>query len=300
MEQRIYADSLVAAFENGTLSVAAFLDAVPALAASPVREVASAPIGTIEWIRLHVYATGAQRAELARTVAAAYRPRLDALGLDRRDGDSPEDILLRRELLRLFALTIEDAGVREAMAKRGRAVVDAGGAGTLAPDAVDPDARMLALQMAATLGGEREFELFQRHARAAADPMLRQQLRYALGGFEQPALAERASRDSLDRRWDSAEALDPVYTQLSRDTTGGAARRWLRDNMEAVDARVPRAQRSYLPQLDAMGLCSEADADALHAFYANKMADVDGGVRSLAQAVEATRLCAALRAHHRQ
>jgi hypothetical protein len=43
----------------------------------------------------------------------------------------------------------------------------------------------------------------------------------------------------------------------------------------------------------AAGMCSDAEADALQAKFAGRVADIEGGPRELQQTVEQIRMCAA-------
>jgi hypothetical protein len=77
-----------------------------------------------------------------------------------------------------------------------------------------------------------------------------------------------------------------------------AARAWVDANFEALVARVAPAGVQFVGAA-AQGLCSAAEADALEARYAGKVSQLEGGPRSLAQAAEGIRLCAALQSRHK-
>lgn len=298
LEQRVHADSLVAAFRSGALGVEALLEALPALAASPVVEVSTAPLGTLGWIREQLATAPEARAALDRRIASVYRPQLDALGIDARAADTPEVRQQRGVLLALFASTIEDRELREALAERGRKVIDADGEGALAPDAVGPDQRSLALQMAAALGDAATYARIEQHALASSDSQLRRQLLAALGAFDDPALARRARELGLDTRLQAGESALALGAQMARESTRSAAREWLRDNLSALLERLPRPVHARLPAIEAAGMCSEADAIDIGRRHRPRVADVEGGPRALDQTVESIRLCAALRQHH--
>ncbi len=298
LEQRVWADSLVAAFRSGAADVEALMAALPALGGNATMEVSTAPLGTLGWIREYLVTEPAARAAFDARIAAVYRPRLDALGLDARAGDTPEDRWLRGSLIGLFAETLEDAALRDALAERGRRVIDADGKGALAPDAVDPDLRSIALQMAALRGDAATFERILGHALASTDSLLRRQLLGALGRVEDPALAARARALALDDRLQAGEVWLPAGGQFGRDATRPAAREWLAANEAALLQRLPKTSHPRIPAVAASGMCSAEEADMIEARYRERMADVEGGPRGLAQTVENIRLCAAQRAHH--
>ncbi len=300
LEQRVWADSLVAAFRSGALDVEGLLAALPAIGGSATMEVATAPLGTLGWIREYLITEPSGRAAFDARIAAVYRPRLDALGIDARAADTPEDRWLRGTLLGLFAETLEDDALRDALAERGRKVIDADGKGTLAPDAVGPDLRSTALQMAALRGDAALFERILAHALASTDSLLRRQLLGALGRIDDPALAARARALALDERLQAGETWLPVGGQFGRDATRPAARTWLEDNEAAIMQRLPKTSHPRLPGAAASGMCSAAEAVVIEARYRERMADVEGGPRALAQTVEGIKLCGALREHHRR
>lgn len=300
-EQRVYADSLVAAYDSGLLSNEAFLAAVPALASADDRTVALAPKATLHWMREQLIDDMQQRDALDRFTVATYQPRLDMLGIDAGTGDDDETRLLRQDLIGLLAQIPSSKTLRDTLAARGRAVLGLADDkdGALQPDAIASDQRALALALAAELGGEREFAAFERHLAITEDAMLRRQMLLALGAFRQPALAQRARALTLG---DSVRAGEIAYVPLAqmkipelRDTT----RTWLRENFEALFAKTPQVWKAHLPTFETTGLCSATDAADLQQHYENRMRAVEGGPRALAQAAEEILLCAAKLQHHR-
>lgn len=299
-EQRVYADSLVAAFDSGLLSAADFLAFLPTLAASQDRAVVVAGSGTLAWMREHLAADADERDAFERLLVSIYQPRLDAVGLDESKGDDDERKLLRQELVELLAPLPAARTLRETLAWRGRAVLGLDGDGQLHLDAVASDQRGVALQLAAELGGEREFDAIVRHLDATDDAYLRRQLLYALGSAHAPVLVARARVIALGDTLRPGEVASIPLTQMEMPALREATRRWMRANFEVLFGKLPTAWAPHLPSFLAAGQCSVADADALQAGYAERMKDVEGGALSLTQAVEAMRLCAARLEHHRR
>ena len=58
------------------------------LTQSKTSQVFTAPLGRVSWIYHHVAKTDAQRARVADWVKAAYLPKLEALGYQRKPGES--------------------------------------------------------------------------------------------------------------------------------------------------------------------------------------------------------------------
>lgn len=297
-EQRVYADSISAAFRNGALDVEAYFAVLPRLAESASREVVIAPSGDLEWLWDSGARDATQRASYEQRIAKIYQPRLDKLGLDAALGDDDETRLLRQNLIALLADTGRVPALRDELAKRGRRVLGVDGDGRLKADAAAPDVRGAALKMAGALGGQAEFEAAKRHFLASQDQQLRAQLLTAMGMASTPALQARAREFALDPAVKSGEVGHVLLAQFGEPAARTAARTWYRENFEKVFAKAPQVWQARLPAFDATGLCSEKDAVGLHARYHERMAKVEGGPREMAQAEEAVRLCAALRARH--
>lgn len=301
-EQRVYADSLIAAFDSGLLSAADLLGFLPTLVASQDRAVVMAGSDTLLWMREHLAADADTRAAFERRLAAIYGPRLDAVGLDASASDDDERRLLREDLVGLLAPLPAAKTLRETLARRGRAVLGLEGDadGVLRVDAVASDQRGIALQLAAESGGVREFDAIVRHLEATDDAYLRRQLLYALGSARAPALVARARGIALGDSLRPGEVASIPLTQMEMPDLREGTRRWMQENFEVLFAKLPVAWAPHLPSFEAAGLCSAADAEALQLRYAERMKDVEGGALSLRQAVEAVRLCAARLEHHRR
>ena len=79
--------------------------------------------------------------------------------------------------------------------------------------------------------------------------------------------------------------------------TRRAARDWIDVHFDAVAARLAPFGAG-MANAYALGLCGRTDADALEARFAERLRNLQGGPRTLAQATERVRLCAALQARH--
>ena len=295
-EQRIYADSLGAAFDAGAIDAKAYLSALPKLAGSPVRQVVTAPIGTLEWIDEHLVRSEAERDALRERVRTVYAARLVALGETPRASDSDDDRLLRATLLDVVADFGRDPSLRARLAAGGRAVLGLDADGVLKPDAVTPDQRGLALRMAAVQGDATVFEAMAKAFRGSSESVLRGQLLGALGRFTDPQLAARARAISLEEGTRSNEIVLVMGTQLGERELREGARQWLRSEYEALMKKGPRGLGGGFVRFDAASRCSATEADEIHAWHEPRLRDVEGGPRRTAQAVEGIRLCAALQA----
>lgn len=294
-EQRIYADSLGAAFDAGAIDATAYLAALPKLVGSPVRQVVTAPISTLEWIEEHLTRSDAERHALRERVRTVYAARLATLGEQPRDNESDDDRLLRATLLDLVADFGRDAALRTRLAAGGRAVLGLDAGGVVNPNAVTPDQRGLALRMAAVQGDAKVYAAMAKAFRGSGDSVLRGQLLGALGRFTDPRLAADAREISLEDGTRSNEVSLVMAYQLDQRELREGARQWLRDKYDALMKKGPRGLGGGFVRLDAGNRCSVAEADEILAWHEPRLREVEGGPRRVAQSVEGIRLCAALR-----
>lgn len=294
-EQRAFADSLEAAFQNGSIDAAAYLSATPQLAGAPVRQAAAAPMPRINWIKEKLTKDEAEKTRLMQFAARTYGPQLDRLGLDPRPGESDDDRLLRSALAGFLANTVREPALRAQLAKGGREVLGIGGDGRLHADAVSADQRGLAIGMAAEEGDAKTFEALEKHFRASHDPLLRGQLLAAMGSVTDAGLAERARALALNpallRR---NELFALLGSQAGKETLRPGLREWLDSNFHTLQRRLAPGGAG-LVRLYAVGLCSAPEADAVQAKFAERLRTIEGGPRTLAQTTEDLRLCGVLR-----
>lgn len=297
-EQQSYADSLGAGFKAGTLAPEAYVAALPRLASAKASQAVAAPFADLRWIWEHLIGDDAARDAFRSHVASIYRPRLQQLGLEPRAGDSEDERALRETLVWMFAYRLRDPEVRAPLAAQGRAVLGLGGDGRLHADAVSRDLRGNALVIALQDHGVEAFDLAERHVRASEDPVLRGELLNAMGLVVDPELAARFRALMLDETAVRANEVQRLGRQSSEPALRPALQAWLRENFDALKARVGPAAGLGAVWIEAAGRCSGDDAEALQAYYAPRLRELEGGPLALRQAVEEIRLCAALKQAH--
>jgi alanyl aminopeptidase len=292
-EQRVYADSVGAAYGAGNLTVSQFLAALPQFASAPVRQTATAGMGSTEWIAEHLLADDKARGAFHAQVADIYRPRLQQLGMAPKAGEADDDGLLRAGLVGFFAETLKDPAVRKQMNAAGRAVLGLDGDGALDLDAVPQDLRDTALTVAVQEGGKAAFDAAEKQFRASEDAVLRSQLLGAMGSTRDAALNERVRamvfEPGLLRR---NEIFPAVGGQAGDAATRPALRDWTDAHFKEIVAKLAPAGAAVI-RLYSAGMCSDADAAGLQEKFATRVADIEGGPRELKQTVEAIRMCAA-------
>lgn len=294
-EQLAYADAVDAAFRHGDLDAGDVLAALAPLTAAQTREVAVAPLGTVEWIHRHLAQTAAQRARVAGWVKEHYLPRLTALGYARKPGEADGDALLRATLAETLALDYELPEVRAALLRQGDAVL-AGKDGRPDFAAADPDLLGVVLGVTVQERGKPAVDALIAALPQTSDPAMRNAILAGLSYARDPALAARVRDLALDKQVKVGEMA--ALLRNGRDTPAerDALWQWSVNNYDRILARTGSFAGGRLPALMGGGGCSQAEAERLQAFFATRAKDAPGAERGLAQTTEATQLCAALKA----
>jgi cytosol alanyl aminopeptidase len=283
--------SLGAAFRAGSADVATLVAAARVLAGSPDREIATAPIEHLTLLRERLARSDAARRGVEGLVRELYGARADAVGLAARAGEDVDTALLRSTLVSAVAELGRDVAVRAELAARAGAWLDAE-----APDSslLDPGLIGTAFRVAVEDDEDGTFadRLLER-ALASRDATFRQRVFDALANSPDPMLGETVRGLITDPRLRDNEAIVIAYTQARVDEQRDALWRWAQDNLEALLERIPTWRKGGVVGVGG-GFCTADRADSVEAFFRDKVADLEGGPRSLAQTVESIRLCAAL------
>jgi len=295
-EQLAYADAVSASFQHGDMDAGAVLAALKPLTSSSIREVATAPLGSAEWIFRHVAKTDAQRAKVADWVKQAYLPRLEQLGYQRKAGESDDASLMRNTLAGDLAFTYKVPEVRAELLKQGDAALRKNADGRLDLTAADPDLLGDALGVAVQEHGKPAVDSLIAELPQTSDAALRNGMLAGLSQVEDPALAEQVRNFSLNKQVKVGEMAMLLYagrdTRAQRDATWN----WFTSNYDKVLARTGSFAGGRLPSLAGAGGCSAAENDRLQAFFKPRINDAAGIERGAAQTGESIQLCSALAA----
>ena len=130
---------------------------------------------------------------------------------------------------------------------------------------------------------------------ASEDPAFRNAAIGALARAEDPGIVKKLQDAVLAGKFKGTEMFRVVARQMIRVATTELTYAWLRDNDDAIIAMIPETFRSNaLPGL-GRAFCSNNSADDWQQFIAGHADELPGYERDLAQAIESTQLCAALR-----
>ncbi len=295
-EARVMLDSMSAAFRSGDITPEALLEVARVLAANPARRVATAPIGDLGLMHQRLALTESAREGIAALLREMYAQRLDTLGLAAREDDSADDALLRSSLAGLLS----GIGDHQPLIERLDELADDYLEDLkIAPSALDPGLVGTALRAAVE---QRDHDF----ARALFDRLLestnatfRGRALGALGASEDPETGAMLRAQIADERLRDNEAFGIAFGQIGNEAQRGALWQWSRENgnLDALLARIPTWRKGAIVNIGG-GFCSDARADELEQRFAERVQDLEGGPRALAQTLERIRLCAALREHY--
>lgn len=283
------ADSVLSGFNRGVVSPTAMMSWFPRFVASPIRQVATAPMEPLEFIMEQVASD--QTVPRVRSYARRLYGRLYAkLGWHPRKTDSSDLLLLREAVLRFIIMDVRDRDARRRAARLGRSFV--GYRSVRAAEALDPQLAGLALATAVQESDAAFFDYLVERLIQSEDATERNRILGALGHAEDPALAKRALDLALDARLRNNEVMLLLGPQFRDPRTKQPAWRWLTEHFDALEARLGPSQVGYAPWL-ATSFCSEEAAAEVRAFFEPRVASLPGGPRNLAGTIESIQLCAA-------
>ena len=295
-EQLAYADAVGAAFKHGDLDAGDVLMAMQPLTGSKVREVATAPIGTLDWIYRYEATTDAQRARIRQWIEHAYLPRLEQLGYVRKAGEPDDDALLRSTLASAMAFDFDVPQVRAALLRQGEAALKKQADGRLDLAAADPDLLGDALGVAVQVHGKSALDALIAEMPKTTDPALRNGILGGLSAANTPALANRARNFALSPQVKVGEMAYILGGGRDTPAERDVLWTWFTGHYPQILARTGSFAGGSLPRLAAGGSCSTAEVDRLQAFFKTRVNDAAGAARGLAQTSESGLLCAALKA----
>jgi alanyl aminopeptidase len=295
-EQLAYADGIDAAFRHGELDAGDVLAALKPLTGASTREVAVAPLDTVEWIYRNLAKTDAQRAKIVAWVKDAYLQRMEQLGYQRKQGEADGDIILRTSLADAMALDFRIPEVRAALLKQGDAALAKKADGRLDLAAADPDLLGDALAVAVQERGKPAVDALIAELPQTTDPATRNAILAGLSATNTPELSNEARDFALTKQVKVGEMAAILRGDYSTPAARDAKWQWFTGHYDQVLARTGAFASGYLPRLIGGGSCSQAEADRLQAYFEPRVKDITGADRGLAQTREQTLLCAALKA----
>ena len=277
---------LQALVRSGSVKSAQAMSWVALAAAADDRHVVLAAANLAEFAG-NTLVADADRPQFSSFVRRVFGPRAQVLGFASKPGETDDDQLMRRALLRLVAPE-DPALAAEARRLSFGWIKDRT---TLDPGLVD-----VVLVTAGRTGDAAMFDALLAEAKATEDRLDRRNLMMALFAFTDPALAQRGMALLLDPAFDARES----WTALNRghywNPTRRATSEFIMSNFDALARTVGPDAPGRWPEY-ASGLCSDIDKSTLTAFWRGRVKNYPGAERELAQAVEAIQICTRVRSN---
>jgi cytosol alanyl aminopeptidase len=227
----------------------------------------------------------ADRAQFERFVREVFGPRARSLGFVPRPGESDDDQLTRRALLR-FMGPVDPELAAEAHRLALAWIKDR--------KAVDPELVDVVLMTAGRTGDAAMFDALLAEAKTTRESLDRYYLMMALFAFTDPALADKGMALLLDASFDVRESWSALYRGFYWNPTRRVANQFITANFDALAKTVGPDAPTGWPTF-AGGLCSDEDRDALTAFWKDRARRYAGADREVAQTAETIQICARLR-----
>jgi alanyl aminopeptidase len=289
------ADSVEAGFDRGALEVESLLPWLPKLVSSPIRQLVTAPMRPLRFM-IHDAAPAELRGKVTAYASRLYRNRYRKLGWRSRPGESSDTKLLREAVIRFMVMDVRDRDARARAAQLGRTYI--GYRAKPKQGIVDQQLAGLVLAAAVQEGDEGIFDYLLEQLESSSDATTRNRILSALGHAEAATLSARALDLALDPRLRVNEISHVLRAQFQNPRTRDRAWQWFTANFDALAVRFGTSQLGGSPWY-AASFCTNAAGANVQRFFEPKVAELSGGPRNLAGAVEAISLCAAKVEVHR-
>jgi alanyl aminopeptidase len=289
-ERLSFGHALLASFARASVPFDALLTSALPLAVDEETSIATVPYALMAFGREHVVDEKG-RARVDALVARTFQPALNRLGLVDRAKDTPRERERRAALIGI--LVDANPTLARQLATSARRWLDAPHE-DLARDALPHALRAL---VRVEVKDAAAFDALLARAKREPDPRVRGYILRALAATREPGLLDKAIGLVFDEGLRVNEKALGLWVQGGDPRTAAHTFAVLKERHDAIAGELPEDWRARFPNA-AAGLCSDADADAVSAFFGPKVAKTPGLDRGLAQTVEEIRLCAArARAH---
>ena len=283
------ADSIGASFAAGQLPFEKVLRGASALVSHQDRTAATR-LGFL-LTSLHDQLRDAEtRERLARRIDGIYAPALRALGYVPKAGayagDTADRQLRRDSLAEIVVVWGRNAEVTQTFASAAQA--------TLAnPEILDRGLRGV-IWAAGVRNGDTSFcSALQKHLVESADAQVRADAAYALGRVEQEPAASDVRALLLHPRLAPGAVFRILRGQLENPATRASTWKWVRENADALIARLPAWYQPILLRA-ADRFCDAAERDAVQTVFAPRLAKAGMDALPLERQLERISLCIAL------
>ncbi len=279
-------NDVLAQSESGDLSVAETLAIVLPFGAHAQREVAEAALTAIN--RMDLLLEPSQREAYAQVWKSAFGARAQQLGLLEQPQDSADTRALRAKWLARYVDLSKDTALSEqASVLSHRWLQDR--------SSLPSASRGLVLRAAAFHGDRAYFDALVAAAKGNPDRRERADIYGALSSFRAPDLAQAARELWLSPEHDIREIMAASRTRGRTDALREGMLEFVTGHFDAITAKLSKDAAARFPQMFE-GACSAHAADQMEAFFTPLTSTYTGLGKTLAQSLEAVRVCARYRA----
>jgi alanyl aminopeptidase len=286
------ADNVRAAMRSGTISFADGMAALSPMAADPDPHLAAAPMALLETAREHLLPAQA-RPEVEQAARDLYGPVARRLGWHPAKGEPPPERTFRARLFTFLAFEAHDKKLLDEGSRLGQAYAGVAD-GKFHPEAVDAGLATFALSAAVREGGPKIYDAMQARLDKTPDAVTRRRILSALAATDDPRLRKRTLALPLDPRLRKNER-EFVFEEVRKHSDSRQAA-WEALRSE-IDQLLPEVPESHAQRLLAMAgeFCDQQHFEEARDFFGPRAANMPGGARQLAEALDKVRQCIAFR-----
>ena len=287
--------SLTGAFNSGDLDVASLMAIAPQLIANPGWQIAIAPIEHMEFMYSRM-ADERQKRALEQRFADMYTGKLEQTGLG--TTDDRDKAQLQAALVEFLAETAKHPALRAELVTMARAYSGFGTDSQLHADKANPIIISTALAVAVDELGNEFVDYLLQQGLGSTDAVVRGRALTAAGNTKDPAKAAEVRELVLSPDLRNNEIWRILFPQAFMPETRDATWTWLTQNLDRVLARMPEPGWGQITFV-GRAFCDAEKRDEVEAFFADRIDNMTGGPRNLAQALERVDLCIAKVERHR-
>ena len=225
----------------------------------------------------------ALRGKYARFVRKTFGPHARKLGWKASEGEDEDTRLLRTTLLSVVIKQGEDEQLAAPAAAMTMSWLED-------PTSIDPNMVGLVISTAAAFGDTTLWDTFFAAAKAEKDQRRRGTLINSLANFRDPALVKRSLALVTSGEFDVRQSIGLLFGGMRDPRTRRTTYDYITTNWDAVTAIMPKQFASYLVYA-GVGQCDAELAPEVRAFFEPRLAELPGGPRRFAQAMEQMDLC---------
>lgn len=289
-EQLVFADSLTAAFRAGVVSAEDMLEGVEATTTGEWDAVQQ-PLGALGTF------LGAMNEDdkpaMRQWIADVYQPTWEALEYRPADQLTQGETLLRQRLYSLLVGTARNPDMRNDLKARAAAYV--GIDGTPRADALRPAEFGTAMTVGAQDSERDFFDAAFAYAKASTNQRERRTIYGALAGNATAEEAQIIFDAAMDGEIEDSEILSIVFALMGNDAVRSDIWPQVQDKIEFIVEKAPGPRKPSVVRMAGVFCDAKQTAEAEAFFKANGEL-MPGYERPLAQSVEASNLCGALKA----